>query len=263
MNKKGMILLLLIPLLISSCSTGNKIYKITDLDTINNDKDSYLTNVDEDIIISYLDNKFSFMLYEYGSSCSYCKEATTYIYRIQKEYEYQIYGFEPSQSYHKLYESYPTIFEEHASYPRFYIFSKGKLVLENIGRDALTNISFKRKIYDYNKDKFIYTFTTLESFTYLNKTYNNYYLFTYQSNNNLSIDYLSYACDIYKDVYPLVVLDVYSITSEVKENIKEKLQIEESALNAYISYVNNLKIEKSLDYLNHKKEDISSMFPSF
>lgn len=263
MKKKGMTLLLVLPLLMTACSSSNKIYKITDLDVIYSNKDSYLTNIDEETIISYLDNKFSFMLYEYGSSCSYCKEAGQSIYAIQKEYHYQIYGYEATNSYYKLNESYPSIFLEIASYPRFYIFSKGKLVSESAGRSTLTSQSFIRRINDYNKGKSIYTFTTKESFDYLKETYDDYFLFTYQSNDKTSIDYLAYACDIYKDITPLVVLNISNIKEEVKEIIIDELQIDETLLNASLSYINKKKIESSLDYLKHKKEDIKSMFSSF
>lgn len=262
MKKKALSSLLLLSLLISGCSTSNKIYKITDLDTINNDKGTYLKSIDEDNIISYLDNNFSFMLYQYGSTCSYCKTAEGAIYTIQKEYHYQIYGYEVSELYYKLYESYPNIFIEKASYPRFYIFSKGKLVSESVGRDAITNQLFLRRINDYNEDKSIYTFTSLESFNYIKETFNNYYLFTYQSNDKSCFDYLAYACDIYKEKDPLLVLDIASIKEDLKQKLIQELQIEDSLINSSLSYIVNQKKEKTLDYLNHSKEDINTMFSS-
>ena len=262
MKKKGTTLLLTIPLILSGCSSNNKIYKIIDLDTINNDKGTYLKSIDEDNIISYLDNNFSFMLYQYGSTCSYCKTAGEAIYTIQKEYHYQIYGYEVSEQYDKLYESYPNIFIEKASYPKFYIFSKGKLVSESVGRDAITSQLFLRRIKDYNEDKSIYTFSTLESFNYIKETFNNYYLFTYQSNNKSCIDSLAYACDIYKEKDPLLVLDITSIKEDLKQKLIQELQIEDSLINSSLSYIVNQKKEKSLDYLNHTKEDINTMFSS-
>ncbi|MGM9873670.1 MAG: hypothetical protein ACI31G_01955 [Bacilli bacterium] len=252
---KRITFLLLPLLLLTSCSTRSdeKIRMISNYN-LSLSNDSFI-KISAENIINKIDNKESFFLYLFSSSCAYCELTSNSIKEIQQNTPYTIYQYEASiNSYKLLYEYNHKIFPEQLVTPRLITIKNGELKIDiNSNRLIKTNL-LKNSLESFSYKTNIFTLTKKESFLDFINQKQSFLLFNYSSTSlieqNLKNDILNQLDNSKK---PILILDNIDIDDELNEYLMTNIN-KISYDNYIVTYSNNTYSNYLETNLNNETE---------
>ena len=198
MKKKKLILFILFPLLLTSCSKNkNAILVLNNADYLSDSSKTYIS-VNGEEITYMMKAQSSFILFEYDENCSYCKDTSNNFVSYLKDKPYTIYSFSPAlaKDYIILNEYDNINFPSQIVTPRVLVINEGKVV-DEIARGKLYQEKlFPSAINSFtNTNSHLYTCTTLKGYNYMIEKNNDINVVLYNTKTLENIDIYLNICN--------------------------------------------------------------------
>lgn len=249
----------LLPLiLLTSCSSNeDKIRLVQNYNIISENTVEPYIEIDEQNIISKIENKEAFYLYIYSTSCSYCKITSENITSISKNIPYTIYRYTPSlSSYEVLFEYNSNIFPKNLVTPRLLIIKNGKLQLEiNTNRLIKENL-LKNSLSTFTYHTNLYTLNNLNSFLSFASNNDSFLIYNYSSLKPLDYNLKEEINSLLeKSNKPILYLDSIDLEEELNQYINNN--INKNSYDNFIitnysnNYSNYLDIQNNIEEIKN------------
>ena len=224
MKKKGLIILGIIPLLLTSCMKNKNAIRIVNNGNLLTEDKAYFIDIDEERIIGLMNNKMSFILYEYSTGCSYCNDSTSNFEKYLNKYPYAIYRYNAymGKNYQLLNDYDSSAFPLEYSVPSVMIISKGRFVDKVASSKLVNSRLFNSGINAFTKEsKYLYTATTVNGYNKIIEKYDDYDVVIYDSLHDENIEQYNLAYDNNNLDKCTILIDEAFASSQLMEMINE------------------------------------------
>ena len=220
--RKKLLFLGMIPLLLMSCGKSKNAITVFVNAELLVDSTAFI-DTNEDRIIKMMDNKLSFILYQYSKTCSYCESVSENFSSFFMKNHPSIYRYEVSNSYRLLYKYDEKAFPELASTPRVMIFKEGKYIDEVNSSKIVQPRLFSSAVNSFiSLNNNVYSVTSLKAYQNLISLYDDTSVLLFNSYTNEGMDeYLKlYNDSSVKDIH--IVIDKEYADQDLIEYIKSE-----------------------------------------
>ncbi len=189
-RKKILTLLLICPLLLTSCSGNENAitavynYDIIARESIPDHDFSYYIDVDSGQILNLIDSGNEFIFFMWSEGCGHCETAMPLIqeYLRDKGCNQSIYRFEYSYAgYEKLITSHPEMFPNEVATPRMFTAKDGEVAYEIRASRLEHKSTIKSSLNQCTEFANLYYLSQLESYELFQEEFSDYSIFTYDS----------------------------------------------------------------------------------
>lgn len=234
MKNKGKYILILFPLVLTSCGMPKEaIFATKNLDS------NYMIEIEEEEIINMLSNGMSFSLYMYSNNCEMCNQTKQFLTTFHNEYGQTIYGYNPSVNYGKLMDYNENIFSNYVLTPTIKVFENGLQNLEIAKSKYSSYNMLSNSLKTFLVPSNGYTTTTLEGYNAFFNSTDEYIVYFYDNNDKNSMtNYSNFIQPHYEDNIKILAIDLDLINSNLEHELKEKYQGLDTLSN-YIIYKDN------------------------
>ncbi|MCD8209666.1 MAG: hypothetical protein LUC31_02485 [Coprobacillus sp.] len=215
-------LILIAPLLLSSCSDEQAIHDIYNYDIAS--KESYYIDVKATELINLIDSGNQMTIFIYSEGCSHCHEAMPVMEEVLEKYPHSLYRYEFGSDYQYLIDYNEDIFSNYVTTPALFTVKDKRLYTTIDASRLMYKTSFKSSINKYATFSSMYYVSLLESYTLFKQDVSSdFILFTYDSS---SLD----SCSLYKQVFDIVTNyetpTLFVDTNKCEDPLLEQLEIE-------------------------------------